>query len=442
MDRNTITAAGKLANSERLFVVDSRAAISLYNNDPEYSVNIDGTNSDTNPNNTVGSAGPIASIRLVDPNNDFQPLVAEKRSTDTRYDGIQSLVSFYSYTQLLNKGNDLGGAIPTSNAFDHFILTSYDIGFSEKTQIMTTFGDQEVVYYFGSNPVIVNLRGVLIDSLHNAWFTEFVTMYKTFFRGSQLSQNFEMIEIVLPAIKMAGSVISLTVQQTADSNTQVPFSMQFYAKSMEMIPIPSADGSLTYTMASGADNISFAGPTKPISGTQSVGGLTEPAYITASNTLTTSISNWFGQGYDPNSPVVSVLGSLTKTIASVNGSVNSLVSSFTNPLNAVLTGVTSIATEAVGIANLITQETTTLGNIVSQPAVNLKNALNSLHNAAGIIINLPQSVSQAFKSSVKNGQIGGKVAVLGSGLKYRNSKIAALSSGKPYTPEFSFNIII
>ena len=30
---------------------------------------------------------------------------------------------------------------------------------------MTTFGDNEVVYYFGKNPVVINIQGMLIDSL-------------------------------------------------------------------------------------------------------------------------------------------------------------------------------------------------------------------------------------------------------------------------------------
>ena len=134
---------------------------------------------------------------------------------------------------------DLIGITNKQRGYDRFLLTDFNVSYSEKTQIMTTFGDNEVVYYFGKNPVIINLSGVLVDSLTNDWFGNFINLYNNFLRGTQLARNFEMLQLVLPNMTIVGSILSLSHQQTSTRDTDIPFSMQFYAKQIMMLPQPT-----------------------------------------------------------------------------------------------------------------------------------------------------------------------------------------------------------
>ena len=406
------------ANTERLYTIQPRSAAGLYN----------GT--------SKTDRGDIASIRLINPNNVLQ---SDINKTDKRYSQMSPVLDYSVYQDML------------AGTYDHFLLHSCEASFTEKTQIMTTFGDQEVVYFFGKNPVIMNLTGTLIDSLQNNWFTDFVNVYQTFLRGTKLAQNFEMIELILPNMRLTGSILSLNYQQGADRDTNIAFSMQFYAK--EMVPLlqPILNGvssnlyvNANYTPVFSATKV---GPSLPTTKSTTTSGFVEPAWmknLTAgkgpSNPLAISYQNFFANSVMPS--LVKTLATVTKVVGAVAGGVSSalnLIESFTAPLNTAITTVTSIATTASSLSTLITQEAGALGKLLGQPVTNLKNMISSLKNAAGSITRLPQSVSQAFQSNAAFGRIGGGAGILSSGSS-GTTKSAALSSGKPYTAKTSFSI--
>ena len=414
------------ALSERLYINEPRSASEMYGGNPH------------------NKRGPVASIRLIGANN---PLQSASGNTDIRNSSIStSLLSNTTYQKLIQKTSAIGKNEGIGNAFDHFLLEYIDVQYSEKTQIMTTFGDQEVVYYFGKNPVVVAIQGLVVDTLQNNWFVEFITLYNTFLRGTQLAKNFEMLELVLPNMSIVGSIISLGYQQSANRDMEIPFSMQFYAKEMIMLPQPGLLGipSNQFIEAGGVFNTTTKSSAASIEANKNpsiTGSFTEPDWLKhmseSSDGITASANKFFNNA---NSPVVSTLASLTKTISNISNNAEKLTSSFTNPLNALLSGITSISTQATGIANLITNASGKIGQLLSQPKTNLKNTLSALKKTAGTITRLPQSVSQAFQSNVHSGKINGTAAILSSGKKLPVHKAAAISSGKPYTPQISFNV--
>ena len=133
-DIDALIDNSKQQTGERLYQVSPRSNHAYYDN------------------NSITERGDIASIKLINSNNSLEGL----SNTSKRFDS----------SKIPDKSiyNDLIGISNKQRGYDRFLLTDFSVSYSEKTQIMTTFGDNEVVYYFGKNPVIINLSGVLVDS--------------------------------------------------------------------------------------------------------------------------------------------------------------------------------------------------------------------------------------------------------------------------------------
>lgn len=432
---NSATNAARVATSERLYVVEPRSAQGRYDGD------------------AYNNRGPTASIKLINTNNNLEGA----GNTDKRYTD-SGLKDGSVYRDLLGITNNAKG-------YDRFLLTSCDVSYSEKVQIMTTFGDNEVVYYFGKNPVIMNLQGILIDSLTNDWFGSFIKLYQTFLRGTQLAKNFEMLELVLPNMKVIGSILSLSHQQNSARDTDIPFSMQFYAKQITMLPQPSlgnfgaqnllVSGSgifntspnrqtpgASLTSSALPSSVSINGEKYAISGT--AGGFTEPSWLSNPGKLT-DVSNQIATGYtwfrnNISSPIVSVIASLTKVIQVITKDISKIISSFTDPINAVLRDIINISTQATAVALLVENSAGKIGHLLATPSINLRNTLASLKSTAGVITRLPENVSDAFKRNYHIGKIGSSAAILSSGPQGSVKKTAVLSSGAAYTVQNSFII--
>jgi hypothetical protein len=415
----------KEQTNERLYQVSPRSAHTFYDN------------------KALTDRGDITSIRLLNSNN----LLQGKNNTDSRYNN--SLTGdFSAYTDLIGLSNN-------SRGYDRFLLTDFNVAYSEKTQIMTTFGDNEVVYYFGKNPVIMNLSGLVLDSLTNNWFGNFINLYQTFLRGTQLAKNFEMLEIVLPNMRVIGSILSLSHQQNSARDTDIPFSMQFYAKEILMIPQPTL-GVYGYTQQPLSSHGIFNGGNRQSQGAGlpqlgtgntskvgTTGGFAEPTWLSNPGSITAASNNLqFGADWFRNnitSPVVSVIATLTKIIQIVSKDITSIVLAFTNPLNAILSDIMNVAVQSTAVANLIEANVGDIARNIGTVSINLRNTISSLKNTAGVITRLPQSVSDAFKNNVHHGRIGSSAAVLSSGKK-NITKVAVLNSGAPYSIQNSFTI--
>lgn len=179
-----------------------------------------GRNTSFSPTNIGdgGSRGTRAKIRILTTNE------GRTRARGSGAPGSEKLLN-----DLLNKAP--GG-------FTDFLLTDVNVSYNEKVQVNQTFGDTEVVYYFGKQPVTFNLSGVIVDDIDNGWFIQFFEAYMGFMRGTQLAQNYELLELELPNMMVVGSAISFSYSQTSQRDTDINFTMQVLAKSV--IPIPAA----------------------------------------------------------------------------------------------------------------------------------------------------------------------------------------------------------
>lgn len=356
-----------------------------------------------------------------------------------------------------NDNPEISGEISalSNGTYNRFFLTDVSVSYNEKVQIMTTFGDGEVAYFFGRQPVIFTLSGIVFDSIDSDWFTKLVMLYESTLRGSQLAKNFELLEVILPNMKVKGSIISLSHQQSSQRDTEVVFSIQFLAKEVTPISIPPRIGASQNLLASlvdfsvGKEGVGGWGYTLGMgtSGASSVGGFAENIISGVNDALggIGEVGQDFGSTLNSFrlsifTPVYGIISSITKIVTQSGGSISSIISSFTNPVNAILRDIQNVSGKAIALSNLIE---TTANNILGVPdrmVNNLQRTLQSLKNAAGVISRVPENVAEALKRSVAGGRVKHGAAILSSGKKRNKSKSAVLSSGKPYSVSKAYTI--
>lgn len=408
-------------------------AISTYNIDPYKntlpSPTGDGGNARLNvvlPRSTMSERGIVAGIRLK-----ANPSIS-RASRQSNINGVS-----------LKAGLD--ALLNTSYYFQNFLLTDVAVSFDEKVQVMTTFGDNEVAYYFGRQPVIYNFRGLLVDSIDFAWFTEFIGLYTTVLRGSALAKNYELLEIMLPNMKVVGSIMSLETNQSAARDTDIPFSMKFLVKQFTPLVMPTTSNfnnsnlpTLSFAASSvpsianqvaalyggipGAGNfltsygqVASGGTSNQTPMTFGGGSSWSPTTSVGSGLVTSiasSLNSLSSFAASTFSPVYGILASITSVVTSSGISLQSIISQFTNPLQNILTTVNSVSSEAYALSNAVMAAT---GGILG-PFLNLESSITTslagVQNAVGSITRIPLTISQSLAAFANLGMIANINAVL------------------------------
>ena len=118
----------------------------------------------------------------------------------------------------------------SESGYINFLVSDIGYSMTEKHQVFHTFGGRESVYFYGHNPVDLQLSGLVIDDLDNDQFVRFVTLYNNHIRGTKAAKNFALVQISTPNATFFGSIRALQINQNAARDTDVGFSMSFIAK--------------------------------------------------------------------------------------------------------------------------------------------------------------------------------------------------------------------
>lgn len=389
---------------ERLHVIAPRNALPTINSNGSY----------------ISDRGSIAKIRLLSPLKDS----AKDRSK--AFSDMDLSPDFASLT---------------SGAFTKFFLTDVSVSHQEKVQVNSVFGDNEVVYYFGRNPPSVQLSGVLFDSIAIDWFTKFLGLYEVALRGTQLGRYFELVEFILPNIKILGSIASFSHQQSSSNDNTISFSLQVIPKSIVPLPIKPKTGNMSNLgniLNFSVGKAGFGGSgylmqvgsaLKGITGSFGVGSIID-TFTSELNAFRSSVI----------SPVYGMISVITKVVKATTGDITSLISAFSDPVNRILGDITSIATQIVSIANLIEQGTENITRIPKNVETNLKNTIRALRSSAGAVSRVPENVSQIIKRNALGGSIRQGSAILSSKGPRGRSKAYLLSSGSQYSTQKAYKL--
>jgi hypothetical protein len=389
-------------------------------------------------------------------------------------------------SSLSASGGPLDNAINGNNSYGgyaNFFVTDIRCSLDEKLQITETFGDGEVVYYFGRQPVMMNISGYIFDSQDNGWFTEFLSMYGQVLRGTELARNYELVKLVLPNMYVIGSFTHVDWGQNSQRDTDVQFSFQFLVKQLVPIAIrvpgvpTSADSGLINfdaipnfvsqagintvknSMSSlqsliqdptstsgqiaagitgigsglsagisdinnsfGVGNNTFGFTTDGSGSSSTVGSALSSAGDTVSGIFSSVSANLTGLRASLFSPIYGVLSSLTKLVKNAMGSINSIFNALTSPVRDIIRAVSDISNQAVGIVNLVNHTIQGLTGQVTSIDNQVRIALGNLKNAAGVISSAPKTISQSIGELVNSGRLPITTGYL------QNRPMASLSS--------------
>lgn len=452
---NVLKKDGSIFQNERLFTARPRYA----SNTLTY---VDGSGSDRG-----GDRGDWAYIKLLTSDTQFKEYQSGSTKRDLVYKNLIGTSGIV--TEMANNGPAMSNV-----GYDRFLITSVACDMSEKVQISEVFGDGEVVYYFGRQPLVFNIGGLLIDSIDNNWFVEWIQIYSEFLRGSQAAKNYELIKIVLPNMTITGTISNFSWRQDSNRDTDIPFTFQFIAKIVQPNIMPEGPmvnsnqlkgvnfdkakimsqaeinslklqnknflntisnpksslrdkGAALSAIGSGAGGIlgiadektkgALGGIQKTIEGwsTQQDNFVNSVKTSALFQTVTSSLN---GIRTNLFSPIYGVMSSLTKLVTNTFNSASSVFNSLITPVRNILRDIASVSNQAIALVNLVNNQIKGFGRNISGQLKGVesdfKTAIKTLGKAAGVIASAPISAAQNAKVLFSSGRLSAQSSFLQS----------------------------
>ena len=109
--------------------------------------------------------------------------------------------------------------------YTKFILQSASETYSERNQIVETFGDF-YVFFFGQRPTIYNFSGTLINARNASWLNDWKFMYQQFLRGTKSIENKARILLTYGGRQIEGYVLNTSNTTVAETEKGAPFNFQ------------------------------------------------------------------------------------------------------------------------------------------------------------------------------------------------------------------------
>jgi hypothetical protein len=141
-----------------------------------------------------------------------------------------------SYTKQSGYETTAASGVPSQNNrpkgtttfnYSNFIIQTVVDSRQEKQQIMETFGDS-YIFFFGERPRVLQVTGVLFNTLDFNWRTEFWYNYEKVLRGSKLVQLDARVYLRWDDIVVEGYILAASAQDDASNPYHIPFSFSMF----------------------------------------------------------------------------------------------------------------------------------------------------------------------------------------------------------------------
>ena len=111
------------------------------------------------------------------------------------------------------------------NAYMNFVLQKVSENFQEKYQLVETFGDSFLAYFYGSRHMVININGILIDDQLSDMKSQFIYIYNTYFRAYHVAKHKILVEFGYGDTTIKGVMLSLGTE-TGDTINEVQTNFQ------------------------------------------------------------------------------------------------------------------------------------------------------------------------------------------------------------------------
>jgi hypothetical protein len=143
--------------------------------------------------------------------------------------------------------NERSGYTTTHN-YSNFIIQRIQDSREEKQQILETFGDS-YIFFFGERPRILQVSGLLMNTLDFNWRTEFWHNYEHTLRGTKLVEQGARIYLYWDDIVVEGYMLGATASDDASMPYHIPFNFHlFVTNHMYLSTIGDDDYPITHAV--------------------------------------------------------------------------------------------------------------------------------------------------------------------------------------------------
>jgi hypothetical protein len=138
----------------------------------------------------------------------------------------------------------------TSVVYSNFIIESIEDSRQEKAQIMETFGEP-YIFFFGERPRVLQVNGILFNTLDFNWRSEFWDNYEKRFRGTKLVEQNARMYLQWDDIVVEGYPLGAQATDIADMPYHVRFSFTLFVTNHTYL---SAIGTDDYPIRAGVSD--------------------------------------------------------------------------------------------------------------------------------------------------------------------------------------------
>jgi hypothetical protein len=114
--------------------------------------------------------------------------------------------------------------------YSNFIIQRVDESRQEKSQVLETFGDT-FIFFFGERPRILNVSGLLMNTLDFNWRTEFWYNYENTLRGTKLVEQNARMYLHWDDIIVEGYMLQAQARDDSEMPYHIPFSFSMFVTS-------------------------------------------------------------------------------------------------------------------------------------------------------------------------------------------------------------------
>ena len=111
--------------------------------------------------------------------------------------------------------------------YSNFIIQNLIEARQEKSQIMETFGEA-YVFFFGEKPRLLQVQGLLMNTLDFNWRTEFWYNYENVLRGTKLVEQDARIYLYWDDLVVEGYMMDAQAQDNSEMPYHIPFSFNLF----------------------------------------------------------------------------------------------------------------------------------------------------------------------------------------------------------------------
>jgi len=111
--------------------------------------------------------------------------------------------------------------------YTNFIIQQVSDSRQEKSQIMETFGDS-YVFFFGEKPRLLQVSGLLFNTLDFNWRTEFWYNYENVLRGTRLVEQGARLYLQFDDIIVEGYMLNAAATDDASQPYHIPFQFSLF----------------------------------------------------------------------------------------------------------------------------------------------------------------------------------------------------------------------